>query len=666
MEKLLKEKGYDVVWQEANHDVKLQNDQIDNMVTQGVKALIIIAEDGDAAATAVDKAVAAGVKVIAYDRLIKSTGISAYISFNNTEVGRQEALGVVNALKMDSGKWTKDNPVKLMLMGGSPTDNNAILVRQGQTEVIQPYVDQGLIKVVADQWVNNWDAAEALKIMENVLTAQQNKIDAVVASNDGTALGALTALRAQKLAGIVPISGQDATADGCNSIVKGEQTVSVYKDTRLLSPLAVDLADKLLKGETISDLKMYTMAELTNDKTKTGEVPCQFLPVIQVTKDNVYELIVKSGFQAYDDVYRDIPEDQRPAKPGAEAAAPAAAASGEKIKVGLSFSDFATERWKGEQVLMEKLLKEKGYDVVWQEANHDVKLQNDQIDNMVTQGVKALIIIAEDGDAAATAVDKAVAAGVKVIAYDRLIKSTGISAYISFNNTEVGRQEALGVVNALKMDSGKWTKDNPVKLMLMGGSPTDNNAILVRQGQEEVIKPYVDQGLIKVVADQWVDNWDAANALKIMENVLTAQQNKIDAVVASNDGTALGALTALKAQKLAGIVPISGQDATADGCNSIVKGEQTVSVYKDTRLLSPLAVDLADKLLKGETISDLKMYTMAELTNDTTKTGEVPCQFLAVIQVTKDNVYELIVKSGFQSYDDVYRDIPADQRPAKP
>ncbi len=664
MEKLLKDKGYDVVWQEANHDVKLQNDQIDNMVTQGVKALIIIAEDGDAAATAVDKAAAAGVKVIAYDRLIKSTNISAYISFNNTEVGRQEALGVVTALKMDSGKWTKDNPVKLMLMGGSPTDNNAILVRQGQEEVIKPYVDQGLIKVVADQWVDNWDAANALKIMENVLTAQQNKIDAVVASNDGTALGALTALKAQKLAGIVPISGQDATADGCNSIVKGEQTVSVYKDTRLLSPLAVDLTDKLLKGETISDLKMYTMAELTNDKTKTGEVPCQFLPVIQVTKDNVYELIVKSGFQAYDDVYRDIPEDQRPPKPG-EAAAPAAA-TGEKIKVGLSFSDFATERWKGEQVLMEKLLREKGYDVVWQEANHDVKLQNDQIDNMVTQGVKALIVIAEDGDAAATAVDKAAAAGVKVIAYDRLIKTTNISAYISFNNTEVGRQEALGVVTALKMDSGKWTKDNPVKLMLMGGSPTDNNAILVRQGQEEVIKPYVDQGLIKVVADQWVDNWDAANALKIMENVLTAQQNKIDAVVASNDGTALGALTALKAQKLAGIVPISGQDATADGCNSIVKGEQTVSVYKDTRLLSPLAVDLTDKLLKGETISDLKMYTMAELTNDKTKTGEVPCQFLPVIQVTKDNVYELIVKSGFQSYDDVYRDIPADQRPAKP
>jgi D-xylose transport system substrate-binding protein len=663
MEKLLREKGYDVVWQEANHDVKLQNDQIDNMVTQGAKALIVIAEDGDAAVTAVDKAAAAGVKVIAYDRLIKSPNIGAYISFNNTEVGRQEALGVMTALNFDSGKWTKDNPAKIFMMGGSPTDNNAILVRQGQMEVVQPYVDKGVAKIVADQWVDNWDATNALKIMENVLTAQKNQIDAVVASNDGTALGALQALKAQKLAGVVPISGQDATADGCNSIVKGEQTVSVYKDTRLLSPLAVDLADKFLKGQSDPNLKQYTMAELTNDKTKTGNVMAYFLPVVQVTKDNVYDLIVKSGFQSYDDVYRDIPDSQRPPKPGA--AAPAQPAGG-KVLVGLSFSDFATERWKGEQVLMEKLLREKGYDVVWQEANHDVKLQNDQIDNMVTQGAKALIVIAEDGDAAVTAVDKAAAAGVKVIAYDRLIKSPNIGAYISFNNTEVGRQEALGVMTALNFDSGKWTKDNPAKIFMMGGSPTDNNAILVRQGQMEVVQPYVDKGVAKIVADQWVDNWDATNALKIMENVLTAQKNQIDAVVASNDGTALGALQALKAQKLAGVVPISGQDATADGCNSIVKGEQTVSVYKDTRLLSPLAVDLADKFLKGQSDPNLKQYTMAELTNDKTKTGNVMAYFLPVVQVTKDNVYDLIVKSGFQSYDDVYRDIPDSQRPPKP
>ena len=338
-----------------------------------------------------------------------------------------------------------------------------------------------------------------------------------------------------------------------------------------------------------------------------------------------------------------------------------------KTKVGISFSDFATERWKNEADLMTRLLEEKGYEVIVQEAAHDVKLQNDQIDNMVTQKVKGLIIIAEDGDAAATAVDKAAKEGVKVIAYDRLIKTANISAYISFNNTEVGRQEALGVMTALGIPgSTTWTKDNPAKIVLSGGSPTDNNAHLVRAGQMEIIQPYLDQGIITIVADQWVDNWDPATAEKMMENILTAQQNKIDGVIASNDGTALGELQAMKAQGLAGKVPISGQDATADGCNSIVKGEQTVSVYKDIRLLSPMAVDMIDKLIKGESISGLQAYKLSELTGDSTKTGDVMCNFLPVQQVTKDNVFDLIVKSDFQSYDDVYRDIPADQRPAKP
>ena len=335
-----------------------------------------------------------------------------------------------------------------------------------------------------------------------------------------------------------------------------------------------------------------------------------------------------------------------------------------KPKIGISMSDFATERWKPESDLLKQLLEAKGYEVLVQEANHDVKLQNDQIDNMLSQGVKGLIIVAEDGDAAATAVQKANKAGVKVIAYDRLIKDPAIAGYLSFDNTEVGRNEADGVMKWL--DKNFDFSKGPAKVMMMGGSPTDNNAILVRGGQEEVVKPYIDAGKVEVVADQWVDNWDAANALKIMENVLTAQANKIDAVVASNDGTALGALQALKAQGLAGKVPISGQDATADGCNSIAKGEQTVTVLKDIRNLAPAAVDMMDALIKGEAYSKLKSFTLAELTNDKTKQGNIMAYFLPVEQVNKDNVYEKCVKNGFQPYDAVYRDIPDAQKPPKP
>src|ERR1700690_565993 len=188
----------------------------------------------------------------------------------------------------------------------------------------------------------------------------------------------------------------------------------------------------------------------------------------------------------------------------APAAAPAASTSG-KIKIGLSFSDFATERWPVENAQMTELLQKDGYEVISQEADHDVKLQSDQIDNMVAEGVKGLIVIAEDGDAAVTPVEKAVAAGVKVISYDRLIKTDKISAYLTFDNVAVGKAEADGVVKALGLldangqptTQTKWTKDNPVKLVLSGGSPTDNNAILVQQGQMEVLQPFITSGVIK-------------------------------------------------------------------------------------------------------------------------------------------------------------------------
>ncbi len=361
-----------------------------------------------------------------------------------------------------------------------------------------------------------------------------------------------------------------------------------------------------------------------------------------------------------------------PAPTTAPAAAPAASSG--KIKIGISFSDYATERWPIENQIMTVQLQKDGFEVISQEADHDVKLQSDQIDNMVAQGVKGLIVIAEDGDAAVTPVEKAAAAGVKVISYDRLIKTDKIAAYLTFDNVAVGKAEADGVVKALGLldkdgkptTQTKWTKDNPVKLVLSGGSPTDNNAVLLKQGQMQVLQPFIDQGIVKIVFDQGVDNWDAAKAEAMMENVLTAQKNQIDAVVASNDGTALGELQALKAAGLWGKIPISGQDATADGCNSIVLGGQTVTVFKDTRLLSPQAVKMIESLVKGGTPEGVAPHTMAELTNDKTKTGTVLANFLPIVEVTKDNVYDVVVKSGFQPYDLVYRNVPASQLPPKP
>ena len=189
-------------------------------------------------------------KVLAYDRLIKTKSIAAYLSFDNTEVGRQEALGVMTALGLPgSTTWTKDNPAKVVLSGGSPTDNNAVLVRKGQMEVIQPYIDSGVVKIVADQWVNNWDPAEALKMMENILTAQKNQVDAVVASNDGTALGELQALkprdwlaRCRSQVRMPPLTAPTASSR-VNRLLPSTKTSACCPRWRSIS------MDKLLKGE---------------------------------------------------------------------------------------------------------------------------------------------------------------------------------------------------------------------------------------------------------------------------------------------------------------------------------------------------------------------------------------------------------------------------------
>jgi D-xylose transport system substrate-binding protein len=324
-------------------------------------------------------------------------------------------------------------------------------------------------------------------------------------------------------------------------------------------------------------------------------------------------------------------------------------------KIGLSFSDFFTERWVNEEAIMRGLLEDMGYEVLSQEASYDVNIQIDQIDVMVAQGVAALVVVATDSDAIVPAIDAAAEAGIYVIAYDNLIKTDSIAAHVSFNNVEVGRQQALGVMDALDIENWDVDAHGPARIVKLGGSPSDNNAILFRLGQDEILDPLEDAGMIEIVADEWVDNWDAANAIVLMKNTLDATNNDIDGVVASNDDTALGALQAMAAQGQAGSVPISGQDATAAGCNSIVKGELTVSILKDIRNLAPLAVDLVHQLITGEGDLELESYTLTELTLDDSLEGSVDCYFLPVVQVNKDNVYELVVESGYQSHEDVYR-----------
>ena len=300
-----------------------------------------------------------------------------------------------------------------------------------------------------------------------------------------------------------------------------------------------------------------------------------------------------------------------------------------EVKIGMAIDDLRLERWQKDRDIFVNKAESLGAKVFVQSANGNEETQMSQIENMINRGVDVLVIIPYNGQVLSNVIKEAKQEGIKVLAYDRLINNADIDFYISFNNEKVREMEAQSLVD--KVPQGNY--------FLMGGSPVDNNAKLFRAGQMKVLKPYVDEGKIKIVGDQWVDGWLPENALKIMENALTANNNKIDAVVASNDATAGGAIQALSAQGLAGKVAISGQDADLAGVKRIIAGTQTMTVYKPITTLATTAAEIAVEL--G---NDKQPQADSSLNNGL---KDVPSRLLTPIEVNKDNIDQTVIKDGF-------------------
>ncbi|SBS33293.1 D-xylose-binding periplasmic protein precursor [Marinomonas spartinae] len=309
-------------------------------------------------------------------------------------------------------------------------------------------------------------------------------------------------------------------------------------------------------------------------------------------------------------------------------------AAGEKI--GLLMSDLRLERWQKDRDFFTKEAESLGAKVYTQSANGSATTQISQIENMISRGVDVLVIVPQNGEVLGSVLSEAKEAGIKVLAYDRLIKFAHVDLYVSFNNVRVGEMQAQALLK--RVPKGNY--------FLLGGSPTDNNAKMFREGQMKVLQPSIDDGNIKIVGDQWATGWSAQAAMNIMENALTANNNKIDAVVASNDSTAGGAIQALDAQGLAGKVAISGQDADLAAVRRIVAGTQTMTVYKPIKKEATISAELAVKLAKGEKIN----------TTGTVNNGKmnVPSVLLTPIAVDKSNIDSTVIADGFHSHKDVY------------
>ena len=327
-------------------------------------------------------------------------------------------------------------------------------------------------------------------------------------------------------------------------------------------------------------------------------------------------------------------------------AAMAGAALADGKTIGVSWSNFQEERWKTDEAAMKAAIEAAGDTYVSTDAQSSAAKQLSDVESLMAQGVNALIILAQDTQAVIPAVTAAADEGIPVIAYDRLIEDSR-AYYLTFDNVEVGRMQARAVLAAAP-------KGNYV---MIKGSPTDPNADFLRGGQQEVLQAAIDAGDIKIVGEAYTDGWLPANAQRNMEQILTAQDNKVDAVVASNDGTAGGVVAALTAQGMDGI-PVSGQDGDHAALNRVAKGTQTVSVWKDARALGKAAGEIAAKLASGTAMADVEGSIQWTSPAGTTMTA----MFLAPVPITKDNL-ATVVDAGWISKDDLCQGVSGGPAP---
>jgi D-xylose transport system substrate-binding protein len=326
---------------------------------------------------------------------------------------------------------------------------------------------------------------------------------------------------------------------------------------------------------------------------------------------------------------------------GGGAASEESNGGGEAGRVAVLLPDSKSSvRWETvDRPFLQKAFDDAGIESEIQNAEGDKATQQQQAEQAITNGAKVILLVNLDSGSGAAIAANAASQGVKVIDYDRLTLGTDATDYyVSFNNEEVGRLQGQGLVDCMGDKQG-------AEIAVLNGSPTDNNATLFKKGYDSVINPKFESGEWKEVDDQSVPDWDNQKALTIFEQILQKNNNKIDGVLAANDGLANAAISALKQRKLPQ-VPVTGQDATLQGIQNIVNGDQCMTVYKAIKKEADAAAELAIALAKGE-------EPTAETTPINNEQEDVPSVLLDPVAVTKDNIKEYLGEPDFPKLEEI-------------
>jgi D-xylose transport system substrate-binding protein len=316
--------------------------------------------------------------------------------------------------------------------------------------------------------------------------------------------------------------------------------------------------------------------------------------------------------------------------------------------IGLSMDTLKEERWQGDRDVFVTRAKELRADVLVQSANSDDTRQISDVQALISRRVDVLVIVPHNGGAMAKAVNLAHEAGIPVVAYDRLITDCDLDLYMTFDNEKVGELQAQFLVDHLP-------KDRREKIVRIYGAKTDNNALLYKRGQDKVLTPLINDGEIEVVHEDWTQDWKPENAKKIASAAITKAGANFDAILASNDGTAGGAIQALSEEGLAGKILVTGQDAELSACQRIVNGTQAMTIYKPVSRLAKQAAEAATNIARAKPV-----FAPDKINNGKI---DVPSILLDVVVVTKENMMDTVVKDGFHKAADIYRSLPAQPSP---
>jgi putative multiple sugar transport system substrate-binding protein len=650
--------GYNVEILFSQGDSAREKANVEDLITKGVKVIIITPHDGNAAAAAVEEARKAGVKVISYDRLITGTdAVDFYVTFDSVAVGAAQGQYLVDKA---SGSG---NP--LYLYAGAASDNNAFLFFEGAWSVLQPKIADGTFVIknsseaialqdkaslnrdeqakIIGQVTTNWDFNVAKNLAEANLTATAaaDKGDVfILAPNDGTARAIADTFASDGDVTSFVVTGQDAEKASVQYIIDGKQSMTVFKDVRTLVKDAIGMAVALLEGKSPATTGSYDNGKI--------QVPAKQSEVISVDADNVKAALIDSGYY------------QASEFSGLDAApAPAEAVTG---RVGIVLPTRDEPRWIQDEARFREALTAAGYDVEILFSQGSSARERENVDALLTKGIQVLIICPHDGSAAAAAAEAAKAAGVKVISYDRLIRDTdAVDYYVTFDSVAVGEAQAQYLVDKA---SGSG---NP--LYLYAGAASDNNAFLFFEGAWNVLQPKIADGTFVIknsseavglqdkasltrdemakIIGQITTNWDFNEAKNRAEANLTVASaaDKGDVfILAPNDGTARAIADTFATDSDVTSFVVTGQDAEKASVQYIIDGKQSMTVLKDVRTLVADAISTAVAYLQGQTPPQTNSYNNGAV--------DVPAKPSEVVTVDKDNVVEAVINSGYWPAED--------------